>query len=48
VTFDTRNLPEKPVLNHPLWLEALPPHTVENIGDAEFNLIIVEVKDAAR
>jgi len=44
VTYDTRQT-EAPQLNRPLWLERLPPHTVENVGDTEFNVILVEIKD---
>lgn len=29
------------------WLEPLPPHSVENIGNREISLIIVELKDAS-
>jgi len=27
------------------WAAALPPHTFENVGDVEFNVITVELKD---
>jgi hypothetical protein len=27
------------------WLEALPPHTVENVGESEISIFIVEIKD---
>lgn len=46
VTLDTRQLPNKPTPNAPLWQEALTPHSVENIGRAEFNAVQVEIKDA--
>ncbi|MFZ1139547.1 MAG: hypothetical protein WAN76_10235 [Candidatus Sulfotelmatobacter sp.] len=46
VLLDTRQLADKPSLNTPLWQEPLPPHTVENVGDAEFNAIQVEIKSA--
>lgn len=46
VLLDTRQLPDKPTLNAPLWQERLPPHTVENVGGAEFNAVQVEIKDA--
>ncbi len=42
---DTRQLDNKPSLNVPLWQEPLPPHTVENVGNAEFNAMQVEMKD---
>jgi hypothetical protein len=27
-----------------MWLEPLPPHSVENVGDAEINNVQVEIK----
>jgi hypothetical protein len=27
------------------WLEPLPPHTVENVGESEISIFIVEIKD---
>jgi hypothetical protein len=46
VLFDARQLREKTKLNAPLWQAPLPPHTVENAGSGEFNLVQVEIKDA--
>jgi hypothetical protein len=46
VLLDTRQSPDKPGLNTPLWQEPLPPHTVENVGGAEFHRVQVEIKDA--
>lgn len=46
VLLDTRQSPDKPRLNTPLWQEPLPPHTVENVGGAEFHGVQVEIKDA--
>ncbi|SRR5712691_11305412 len=43
---DTRRLADKPTLNAPLWQEPLPPHTLENVGDIEFNAVQIEIKDA--
>ncbi|MBI1258177.1 MAG: hypothetical protein GC204_11960 [Chloroflexi bacterium] len=37
-----------PALQSPpavMWAAALPPHTFENVGDVEFNVITVELKD---
>jgi len=37
-----------PALKSPpqvMWAAALPPHTFENVGDVEFNVITVELKD---
>lgn len=45
VTMDSRTVP---ALAHPaptLWSEPLPPHTLENVGDADIHLISVELKD---
>jgi uncharacterized protein len=47
VLLDTRQLPVKPGLNVPQWQEPLPPHTVENVGSAEFDAVQVEMKDGA-
>lgn len=43
VLLDSRgkDLPKTP---HSQWLEPLPPHTVENLGDAEIRIYIVELK----
>ncbi|MGC1163927.1 MAG: hypothetical protein WA423_08105 [Candidatus Sulfotelmatobacter sp.] len=46
VLLDTRQLADKPSLGVPRWQEPLPPHTVENVGGAEFNAVQVEMKDA--
>lgn len=46
VLLDTRQGFEAPKLNAPGWLEQLPPHTVENAGDAEINNVQVEIKGA--
>lgn len=46
ILLDTRQLADKPKLNTPLWQEPLPPHTVENVGGAEFNAVQIEIKDA--
>lgn len=43
ITFDsrTRTGPFPPAS----WLENLPPHSVENVGDVEIHLVSVELKD---
>ena len=41
---DKRTTPEAPKLNTPIWLEPLPPHSVENVGGAEINNVQVEIK----
>ncbi len=48
VLLDTRQLADKPGLKVPLWQESLPPHTVENVGSAEFDAVQVEMKDVPR
>ncbi len=48
VLLDTRHLADKPTLNTPLWQEPLPPHTVENVGETEFNAVQVEIKGASQ
>jgi hypothetical protein len=44
VTLDTRQSQETPQLISPTWLEPLPPHTVENVGDREIRNLQVEIK----
>jgi hypothetical protein len=44
---DTGQSAEVPALNSPAWLEPLPPHSVKNVGDAEFRAVQVEIKDAS-
>jgi hypothetical protein len=41
ITLDTRGQPPPPAI---LWSDALPPHTLENVGQAELHIISVEVK----
>ena len=40
--FDSRNLAE--ALPSAAWLESLPPHSIENVGDGEIHLISFELK----
>ena len=44
VTLDSRTVQgmERPA--GPIWSPPLPPHTLENVGDAEIRLVSVEVK----
>ncbi len=44
VTFDSRQLDEAPVLNAPRWQEPLPPHSVQNVGEADINIVQIEIK----
>jgi hypothetical protein len=45
VTMDTRGM-ERPEVNAPMWQEALPPHTVENVGSQQMIAVAVEIKVA--
>jgi hypothetical protein len=45
VLFDSRTV-QPPVAPPPaIWLAPLPPHSVENIGNAEIRLFTVELKN---
>lgn len=46
VMLDTRQGFEAPKPNTLGWLEALRPHSVENVGDVELNNVQVEIKSA--
>jgi hypothetical protein len=46
VLLDSRKLPAAPRFPVTQWLDPLPPHTVENIGDSEISILIVEIKGA--
>jgi hypothetical protein len=48
VLFDSRKSPAPPDASSVQWLDSLPPHTVENVGNAEISVIIVELKTPAR
>jgi quercetin dioxygenase-like cupin family protein len=45
VLFDTRAAHAQPRPSDALWSEPFPPHSVENVGDAELRVIMVELKD---
>jgi hypothetical protein len=45
VTLDSRQGVEVPKLNTPVWLEPLPPHSVENVGGGEILNVQVEIKE---
>ncbi len=45
VLFDSRKAGPPPQTQFFGWLEPLPPHTVENVGQFEMHNITVEVKD---
>jgi predicted metal-dependent enzyme (double-stranded beta helix superfamily) len=42
---DTRSVPSSDPAPAMIWCEPLPPHSVENVGDAEIELLSVELKD---
>jgi hypothetical protein len=43
--FDSRTVAPPPATPCAQWTDALPPHSVENIGNAEIVLITTELKD---
>jgi quercetin dioxygenase-like cupin family protein len=45
VLADSRGRPP-PISGAALWIEPLPPHSVENVGDQDLHIIAVEVKPA--
>lgn len=44
VLFDSREAGSPPAVPSIQWLQPLPPHTVENVGPSEINIVIVELK----
>jgi hypothetical protein len=46
VTLDTRLDQTTPPLLTPQWQEALPPHSVENVGDTVFEGLLIEIKNS--
>ncbi|HUJ42671.1 MAG TPA: hypothetical protein VLW52_03580 [Opitutaceae bacterium] len=46
VLVDTRGRPPPASLPLIVWSEALPPHTLENVGPAELRGLSIEIKDA--
>lgn len=42
---DTRTVKSPAPSPTMVWLEPLPPHSVENVGDSEIEIITVELKD---
>ncbi len=45
VVLDTRIANARPELSAVLWSPPLPPHSLENVGDRELRVIMVELKD---
>jgi hypothetical protein len=46
VMFDSRQAGLPPTLPAVQWLDPLPPHTVENVGESEISIFIVELKES--
>jgi hypothetical protein len=44
VLFDSRQAPAPTQLPATQWLDPLPPHSVENVGQSEISILIVELK----
>ena len=44
VMLDTRTLSKKPETGAANWVEALPPHALQNVGDQDMHVISVEQK----
>lgn len=44
VLLDARMTPEAPKLNTAIWLQPLPPHSVENVGGARINNVQAEIR----
>ncbi len=48
VLLDTRGRPPPASLPQVSWLEALPPHSLENVGSLELLVVSIELKDAKK
>lgn len=46
VLLDTRAADSKPDAGDVLWSGPFPPHSLENVGDTELRVIMVEIKNA--
>jgi hypothetical protein len=44
VLLDTRSADLRPEARATLWSEPLPPHSIENVGDTDLRVIMVELK----
>ena len=47
VTRDTRTGSGPPKPSTAMWSDPIPPHSLENVGDTELRVIMVELKDGA-
>jgi hypothetical protein len=45
VLYDTRTAHDRPAPLEVLWSGPRPPHSIENVGDAELTVLMVELKD---
>jgi hypothetical protein len=45
VLFDTRTAHAEPQASDALWSKPFPPHSLENVGDADLRVIMIELKD---
>jgi hypothetical protein len=45
VVIDTRTTGELPARSATLWSEPLPPHSLENVGETELLVLMVELKN---
>ena len=46
VLLDSRTLPRQAAPSMAVWIESLPPHSIENVDTREIHLISVELKDS--
>ncbi len=46
VLLDSRQAGSPPTIPAVQWMAPLPPHTVENVGQSEISIVIVELKEA--
>lgn len=48
LNFDSRDSGTPPAVPSVIWSEPLPPHSLENVGQAELRVLSVELKDPAQ
>jgi hypothetical protein len=48
VLFDSRQAGAAPKTPCAQWMQPLPPHTVENLGPLEINILMIEIKHRAQ
>jgi mannose-6-phosphate isomerase-like protein (cupin superfamily) len=44
VMVDSRDWEKQPAVGESLWIQPLPPHSIENVGTSELRLIAIELK----